>query len=100
MRTNIDIDDDLKRQAMRSSGEDKAPGGGRGSPALIRTRRQRSIRLPPNKKGTLERVPYEIVKCPRVRLTTSAKATMVKKADTTAAFRLKAEATAYRGPYV
>ena len=45
MRTNIDIDDDLMRQAMRSSGaRTKRAAVEEGLRLLIRTRRQRSIR--------------------------------------------------------
>jgi Arc/MetJ family transcription regulator len=45
MRTNIDIDDDLMRQAMRSSAaRTKRAVVEEGLRLLIRTRRQRSIR--------------------------------------------------------
>lgn len=45
MRTNIDIDDDLMRQAMRSSGaKTKRAVVEEGLRLLIRTRGQRSIR--------------------------------------------------------
>ena len=45
MRTNIDIDDKLMRQAMRSSGErTKRAAVERGLRLLIQTRGQRAIR--------------------------------------------------------
>jgi len=45
MRTNIDIDDDLMRQAMRSSGaRTKRAVVEEGLRLLIRTRRQRRLR--------------------------------------------------------
>lgn len=59
MRTNIDIDDKLMRQAMRSSGaRTKRAAVEEGLRLLIRTRGQRAIRRLRGKvtwKGDLER---------------------------------------------
>ena len=59
MRTNIDIDDDLMRQAMRSSGaRTKRAAVEEGLRLLIRTRDQRAIRRLRGKvawEGDLER---------------------------------------------
>jgi Arc/MetJ family transcription regulator len=59
MRTNIDIDDDLMREAMRSSGaRTKRAAVEEGLRLLIRTRDQRAIRRLRGKvawEGDLER---------------------------------------------
>jgi Arc/MetJ family transcription regulator len=59
MRTNIDIDDDLMRQAMRSSGaRTKRAAVEAGLRLLIRTRDQRAVRRLRGKvtwEGDLER---------------------------------------------
>jgi Arc/MetJ family transcription regulator len=59
MRTNIDIDDDLMRQAMRSSGaRTKRAAVEEGLRLLIRTRDQRAVRRLRGKvtwEGDLER---------------------------------------------